>query len=190
MESLGLIKIVRSFATIGNLAEVFLLALAVFFAVPTRDSLVIGGLILAVGAALHVTMMCSKKTFAKNTPLGAQRLLRHPVLASQIFCVLGVTVAARSSLVFAVALITLSLVYKRRFEIEDKTLRQNLGPAYDLYHHSVPAIFPDVFQFFQWKKSKERNFFPQEYLTQESIKLKIECLISLVAFFAIYIVKY
>ena len=122
---------------------------------PSPASLIIGGLLVAVGLAFAQWSIFIQFTHGRGTPLPmmpTQRLIttgpfqycRNPMTLGTILAYLGLSVAAATivGIVIVVSLGTLLLVYLKR--MEEKELVERFGEEYLAYRRDVPFIIPRV----------------------------------------------
>ena len=122
---------------------------------PSPASLIIGGLLVAVGLAFAQWSIFIQFTHGRGTPLPmmpTQRLIttgpfqycRNPMTLGTILAYLGLSIAAASivGILIVVALATLLLVYLKR--MEEKELAERFGEEYLAYRRDVPFIIPRI----------------------------------------------
>jgi protein-S-isoprenylcysteine O-methyltransferase Ste14 len=122
---------------------------------PSPASLIIGGLLVAVGLAFAQWSIFIQFTHGRGTPLPmmpTQRLIttgpfqycRNPMTLGTILAYLGLSVAAATivGIVIVVSLGTLLLVYLKR--MEEKELAERFGEEYLAYRRDVPFIIPRI----------------------------------------------
>ena len=120
---------------------------------PSPASLVIGGILLAVGLVFAQWSIYSQFTRGRGTPLPViptQRLLttgpfrycRNPMTFGTILAYLGLSIAATTivGILIVAALASLLLVYLKR--MEEKELAERFGEEYLAYRRDVPFIIP------------------------------------------------
>ncbi len=122
---------------------------------PSPASLIIGGLLVAVGLAFAQWSIFIQFTHGRGTPLPmmpTQRLIttgpfqycRNPMTLGTILAYLGLCIAAATivGILIAVSLGTLLLVYLKR--MEEKELAERFGEEYLAYRRDVPFIIPRI----------------------------------------------
>ena len=120
---------------------------------PGPASLIIAGILFAVGFAFAQWSIYMQFTHGRGTPLpvmptqrlittGPFRYCRNPMTLGTILAYLGLSVAAATiiGILIVVALATLLLVYLKR--MEEKELAERFGEEYLGYRRDVPFIIP------------------------------------------------
>jgi protein-S-isoprenylcysteine O-methyltransferase Ste14 len=103
------------------------------------------GLAFAWWARLHLGRLWSGTVTAKAEhrviDTGPYRLVRHPIYTGLLLAILA-TMAAKGTLwgVAGAVLLVVGIVMKAR--LEERSLRGELGPAYDDYSRRVPMLVP------------------------------------------------
>ena len=116
-------------------------------------SLVIGGILFAVGLVLAQWSIYAQFTRGRGTPLPViptQRLLttgpfrycRNPMTLGTILASLGLSISAATivGILIVAALASLLLIYLKR--MEEKELAERFGEEYLAYKRDVPFIIP------------------------------------------------
>jgi protein-S-isoprenylcysteine O-methyltransferase Ste14 len=120
---------------------------------PSPASLIIGGILIAVGLVFAQWSIYSQFTRGRGTPLPmipTQRLLttgpfrycRNPMTLGTILAYLGLSIAAATivGILIVAALASLLLVYLKR--MEENELAERFGEEYLAYKRDVPFIIP------------------------------------------------
>jgi protein-S-isoprenylcysteine O-methyltransferase Ste14 len=122
---------------------------------PSPVSLIIGGVLLALGLAFALWSIFIQFTHGRGTPLPimpTQRLIvtgpfqycRNPMTLGTILAYLGLSIAAATivGMAMVVALASLLLIYLKR--VEEKELAERFGENYQVYRRDVPFIIPRI----------------------------------------------
>ncbi len=120
---------------------------------PSPASLIVGGLLLAVGLFFAQWSIVTQFTHGRGTPLpmmptkrlittGPFQYCRNPMTLGTIIAYLGLAVAAATivGLVLVTAFAALLVVYLRR--MEEGELAERFGDEYRSYRRDVPFIIP------------------------------------------------
>jgi len=122
---------------------------------PSPASLIIGGILVALGLAFAQWSIYMQFTHGRGTPLpmiptqrlittGPFRYCRNPMTLGTILAYLGLSIAAATTvgILIVVALATLLLLYLKR--MEEKELAERFGEEYLAYKREVPFIIPKL----------------------------------------------
>lgn len=106
---------------------------ALVLARPTRESLIAGAAIAALGEAIRIWAAGHLEKSREVTTSGPYRFTRHPLYVGSIVIAIGFAIAARSLAVAALAAIYLALTYTAAIRREEAFLTQQFGSAYPDY---------------------------------------------------------
>jgi protein-S-isoprenylcysteine O-methyltransferase Ste14 len=120
---------------------------------PSSATLIIGGILLAVGLVFALWSIYTQFTLGRGTPLpviptrrllttGPFRYCRNPMTLGTILAYLGLSIAAATivGILIVASLGSLLLVYLMR--MEEKELAERFGEEYLAYRRDVPFIIP------------------------------------------------
>jgi protein-S-isoprenylcysteine O-methyltransferase Ste14 len=120
---------------------------------PSSATLIIGGILLAVGLVFALWSIYTQFTLGRGTPLpviptrrllttGPFRYCRNPMTLGTILAYLGLSIAAATivGILIVASLGSLLLVYLMR--MEEKELAERFGEEYLAYRREVPFIIP------------------------------------------------
>jgi hypothetical protein len=117
-------------------------ALVLFFAEPTRDSLVAGGAIAIFGELMRIWASGHiQKTLMLATG-GPYAHTRNPLYAGSVLMALGLLIAARHPLSVMAGLVYLLVFYPVIIREEAKFLRRKFPDPYHDWAKQVPIFFP------------------------------------------------
>lgn len=106
---------------------------ALILARPTRDSLLLGGAVAALGEAIRIWAAGHLEKSREVTTSGPYRFTRHPLYAGSIVMTIGFVIAARSLAVAILAAAYLALTYTAAIRREEAFLTRKFGEAYPDY---------------------------------------------------------
>jgi protein-S-isoprenylcysteine O-methyltransferase Ste14 len=113
----------------------------VWFARPTRTSLIAGALIMVPGLLLRGLASGHVQKDKQLTISGPYAYTRNPLYLGSLFLAAGFAIAARSWLIVAIMVLMFVLIYVPVIAGEERYLRQTF-PEYDEYARRVPRMFP------------------------------------------------
>jgi len=117
-------------------------ALSLFFAEPTRDSLLLGGVLAGLGELIRIWASGHiEKTFRLATG-GPYAHTRNPLYVGSVLMAVGFLVASRHPVSIGVGLAYLVFFYPFIIREEAKFLRDKFGDQYDEWARAVPVFFP------------------------------------------------
>jgi protein-S-isoprenylcysteine O-methyltransferase Ste14 len=128
MESLARV-LARRRVTLGFVFAVGVL----YFASPTRESLVAGAAIGVVGEAIRLWAAGHLEKSREVTTSGPYRFTRHPLYLGSSIMALGIAVGCRSILVALLAFIYMATTIAAAIRTEEAFLRSRFGDEYDAY---------------------------------------------------------
>src|SRR6476469_9870219 len=112
----------------------FVFAIAVlYFASPSRDSLIAGAAIGVLGEAIRIWAAGHLEKSREVTSSGPYRFTRHPLYLGSSIMALGVAVGCRSYAVAALVLLYMGATLAAAIRTEEAFLRERFGDAYDAY---------------------------------------------------------
>ena len=148
----------------------YLLALVVlWFARPNPQSILIGGVIGAIGLMIRAYAAGYLQKQSVLTVAGPYARTRNPLYFGSSIMTLGAAVAMFSWISAGILLIYFAVVYTFVMRREELELRQQHGSAFDAYAQSVPLFLPRVsntllstaevgsFSWAQYKKNHEHQ---------------------------------
>lgn len=127
-----------------ELFELLTCAVALVFTDATGESILTGGLISFLGAALF-TWAGGYQRMEREGVLtlgGPYRFVRHPWILARFLMVFGVILMARLPWLFLVAMVGLAPLYRRLSREEDRWVYMQIGPAAAEYRAFVAAFIP------------------------------------------------
>ena len=113
----------------------------VWFARPTRTSLIAGALIMLPGLLLRGLASGHVQKDKQLTISGPYAYTRNPLYLGSLFLAAGFAIAARSWSIVAIMVLMFALIYIPVIAGEERYLRQTF-PEYDEYARRVPRMFP------------------------------------------------
>lgn len=112
----------------------FVFAIAVlYFAAPTRESLLAGAAVGMVGEAIRIWAAGHLEKSREVTTSGPYRFTRHPLYLGSSIMALGIAVGCRSVLVAVLVFIYMAATLAAAIRTEEAFLRSRFGDAYDAY---------------------------------------------------------
>jgi protein-S-isoprenylcysteine O-methyltransferase Ste14 len=116
-------------------------AVTLWLARPSAHSVVFGGLVAAVGAALRLWAAGHVEKSREITSSGPYRYLRHPLYAGSTIVGVGVALAARHPWLGLAIVTYLVATLTAAMRAEEAHLREKFGDAYDRYaSRQTPAL--------------------------------------------------
>jgi protein-S-isoprenylcysteine O-methyltransferase Ste14 len=113
----------------------------VWFARPTRTSLIAGALVMLPGLLLRGLASGHVQKDKQLTISGPYAYTRNPLYLGSLFLAAGFAIAARSWSIVAIMVLMFALIYVPVIAGEERYLRQTF-PEYDEYARRVPRMFP------------------------------------------------
>jgi protein-S-isoprenylcysteine O-methyltransferase Ste14 len=113
----------------------------VWFARPTRTSLIAGALITLPGLLLRGLASGHVQKDKQLTISGPYAYTRNPLYLGSLFLAAGFAIAARSWPIVAIMVLMFALIYIPVIAGEERYLRQTF-PEYDDYARRVPRMLP------------------------------------------------
>jgi hypothetical protein len=104
-----------------------------YFASPTRESLLAGAAIGVVGEAIRVWAAGHLEKSREVTTSGPYRFTRHPLYLGSSIMALGIAVGCRSILVAVLVVLYMATTIAAAIRMEEAFLRARFGDAYDAY---------------------------------------------------------
>ena len=106
---------------------------ALVLARPTRDSLLAGGIVAALGEGIRVWAAGHLEKSREITTSGPYRFTRHPLYAGSAIITVGFAIASRSVFVAILAAVYLAMTYGAAILREEAFLTERFGTAYPDY---------------------------------------------------------
>ena len=127
-----------------ELAEFILAGSAFFLTDANFESLMIGGVISLLGAAIFTWAggYRNKEGDGHLTFGGPYRFVRYPLVLSRFMMLVGLIIIARRPILFLLALVLLTPVYRDLTRKEDEWLQGELGPGAAEYRALVSGFIP------------------------------------------------
>ncbi len=119
----------RRRVTIGFVCAV----VVVWFASPTKSSLVAGALVGVAGEAIRLWAAGHLEKSSEVTSSGPYRFTRHPLYVGSSVMAAGVAIGCRSWVVALVVLLYMGTTLAAAVRTEEAFLRGRFGDAYDAY---------------------------------------------------------
>jgi hypothetical protein len=113
-------------------------------AVPTMTSIIVGGIIAAVGELLRIWTAGYGYQIGDLMVKGPYRFVRHPYLLGSGLLFLGLSIAGREPFVCGATMILLIAVYRYDAVRDERRLARTLGPAFHEFADRVPAFLPAI----------------------------------------------
>ena len=117
-------------------------ALALFFAEPTPDSVVAGGVMAILGEMIRLWASGHLEKTLRLATGGPYAHTRNPLYLGSVLMALGLLVAARHPISVAAGLAYLVLFYPYIIREEAKFLRDKFSPGYGDWARQVPIFLP------------------------------------------------
>lgn len=130
--------------TTRGAAEFAVMVLAFALSDPTPQSLVVGGAVSFAGEFLRVMAAGYGYNVGELSISGPYRFVRHPYFLGSALLFLGICIAARDPYVMGVAILTITVLYRREFKRGEERLAKYLGPRFAEYKDRVPAFLPQL----------------------------------------------
>lgn len=107
--------------------------IVVWFATPTRNSLLAGAAIMVVGECLRLWAAGHLEKSKEVTRSGPYRYTRHPLYLGSTLIGTGIAIASYHVIVAAIVIGYLLLTLTAAMRSEEAHLREKFGDAYDAY---------------------------------------------------------
>ena len=117
-------------------------ALFLFFAQPTRWTLLIGALVALPGLALRAWASGHLRKNEKLATSGPYAHTRNPLYLGSFLVGLGFTIAAGRIVLGIIFVIMILGIYLPVMRVESQTLSEIFGKKYARYANEVPLLFP------------------------------------------------
>ncbi|MBX7185354.1 MAG: isoprenylcysteine carboxylmethyltransferase family protein [Vicinamibacteria bacterium] len=117
-------------------------ALALFFAEPTRDSLLAGGVVAVLGELLRIWASGHIEKTHRLATGGPYAHTRNPLYVGSVLMALGLLIAARHPISVAAGLAYLVVFYPFIIREEAKFLKGKFPDPYHDWALQVPLFFP------------------------------------------------
>ena len=108
-------------------------AMVLWLAQPTRDSLLAGSSVAALGEALRIWAAGHVEKSREVTRSGPYRFTRHPLYLGSCVIGAGIVIASASWVVSALVFSYLAVTLSAAVRAEEAHLREKFGPEYDAY---------------------------------------------------------
>lgn len=170
-----------------RLRAVWLLILPFFwFAAPTPELLVTGGLLAAVGLAVRAAAAGFIHKDRELTTTGPYARTRNPLYLGSFILGLGITVAGGRWVFAALFVAFFAWVYSRVIRQEARNLAASFGEAYQDYARNVPLFLPRLTPWRPQGAAGERGRFSADRWRRNR---EYEALLGAVAGFAVLVVR-
>ncbi|MEO8361121.1 MAG: isoprenylcysteine carboxylmethyltransferase family protein [Vicinamibacteria bacterium] len=117
-------------------------ALALFFAQPDHESLVVGGILAFVGESIRIWASGHIEKTLKLATGGPYAHTRNPLYVGSVLMALGLLAAARHPISVIAGLLYLGVFYPYIIREEAKFLRGKFPDEYGTWAKEVPIFFP------------------------------------------------
>jgi len=117
-------------------------ALALFFAEPTTESLIRGGILALVGELIRLWASGHIEKTHRLATGGPYAHTRNPLYVGSVLMALGLLVAARHPVAVVAGLAYLLVFYPVIIREEARFLRAKFSDAYSAWARHVPLFFP------------------------------------------------
>ena len=117
--------------------------LALWLAAPTRASLLVGGVLALVGAALRVWAAGHLVKSSEVTASGPYRWFAHPLYVGSALMGAGIAVASARALVVALVAVYLGVTIGAAIRHEEAFLRGRFGERYDRFRSGRDRALPE-----------------------------------------------
>jgi protein-S-isoprenylcysteine O-methyltransferase Ste14 len=114
-----------------------LAAVVLWLAQPTRQTMIIGAAIAALGESLRIWAAGHVEKSREVTRSGPYRLTRHPLYLGSSIIGTGIVIASASWVVAALVLAYLATTITAAIRSEEAHLREKFGAEYDAYAASA-----------------------------------------------------
>jgi hypothetical protein len=119
-------------------------ALSLYLAEPTRDSLILGGVIAGVGELVRIWASGHIEKTLRLATGGPYAHSRNPLYVGSVLMALGFLAAARHPVSIAVGLAYLAVFYPFIIREEAKFLAGRFPDQYQTWAAAVPLFFPRI----------------------------------------------
>ena len=117
-------------------------AIAIFFAAPTRESLIAGGVLALLGESIRLWASGHIEKTQRLATGGPYAHTRNPLYVGSVAMALGFLLATCSVVSIVAGLAYLCVFYPFIIREEAAFLRSKFGAAYDAWAREVPIFFP------------------------------------------------
>jgi protein-S-isoprenylcysteine O-methyltransferase Ste14 len=111
-------------------------------AIPTLESILIGGIITAFGLLIRAVASGHLRKDEALATSGLYAYTRNPLYLGSAILAAGFTVAGRSWIAGAIVAVYFAVFYYAVIRSEERDIRQRFGAAFDEYARRVPLFFP------------------------------------------------
>lgn len=127
-----------------------LAAVVLWFATPTRLSLLIGALVAIAGESLRLWAAGHLEKSKEVTQSGPYRYTRHPLYLGSAWIGIGLAIVANNRILQVIVITYLVLTLSAAMRSEEAHLREKFGDAYDAY---AEKRAPRVERAFSWRRA-------------------------------------
>jgi protein-S-isoprenylcysteine O-methyltransferase Ste14 len=131
-----------------------LAAVVLWFAQPTRTSLLWGALVAGLGEVIRIWAAGHVEKSREVTRSGPYRFTRHPLYLGSSVIGVGIALASASWLVAAIVLGYLALTISAAIRAEEAHLREKFGGEYDAY---AARIAPPMIRSFSMTRALDNR---------------------------------
>ena len=124
--------------------------IALWLATPARESLLLGGAIMAAGECLRLWAAGHLEKSREVTRSGPYRVTRHPLYLGSSLIGIGFAVAARHLVVALIVVTYLVMTLTAAISSEEAHLREKFGDEYDAYAEKRAAPME---RSFSWRRA-------------------------------------
>ena len=125
-------------------------AIVLWLAAPTRQSLLIGAAIAALGESLRIWAAGHLEKSKEVTQSGPYRYTRHPLYLGSSWIGVGIAVASNNQIAAVIVIVYMVLTLTAAMRSEEAHLREKFGDAYDAY---AEQRAPKVVRAFSWQRA-------------------------------------
>ena len=121
----------------------FVIAVAVLVtAEPTASSMIVGAVVSLTGELVRITAAGYGYNAGEVSVRGPYRFVRHPYFFGTTLLYMGICLAGRDPYVMGLALLLLTLSFRRGIKRDDQRYATFLGVRFTTYRADVPAFMP------------------------------------------------
>lgn len=115
---------------------------ALYFARPSWDSIMLGLPVIAIGEGVRIWASGHIQKMAEVTRTGPYSLCRHPLYLGHAFITLGFLLAAANLWLLLAGMVVFLLIFVPTMDREEGDLVRHFGEEYRQYMQAVPRFIP------------------------------------------------
>ncbi len=127
--------------------ELLIFVLILLTCAPSERSLIVGGVISAVGVLARLIASGYRYEEASFQVRGPYRYVRHPHHFGSIAIAVGFAIAGQNIGAALLTFATLAVFFRAEIAREEERLTRSWGPRYGVFRANVSAIIPQLFPF-------------------------------------------